>query len=225
MHDIAPRLLAVAHGTVSGPGRTTIQRLVVAIRAARPSVRVDLCFLDVLEPRLPEALNDSPTVVVPLLLSTGYHVQTDIPDAIAPYPAAVAARHLGPHPLLVEALVARLGSVGDHDSPVLVGAGSSRSQAADELARTAELLGERLGRPVTVLTMADDLPAALSELPGQVRIATYLLAEGQFVMALRTAAAAAGAAVSEPLGAHPAIVQLVWMRYDEAVGGLTPRVR
>jgi sirohydrochlorin ferrochelatase len=217
MHDTAPRLLAVAHGTASPEGAATTARLVAAIAAARPAVRVDLCFLDVVSPRLPDALDDTPTIVVPLLLSTGYHVQTDIPAAVARFPATRVARHLGPHPLIVDALVDRLGGDGDRNpaATVLVGAGSSRAEAAAELATTGELLGERLGRPVTVLTMGDDLSSAFAALPRPFEVATYLLAEGQFVTTLRTAAGGS-AAVSEPLGVHPALVELVWTRYDEA---------
>ncbi|MGI8680513.1 MAG: sirohydrochlorin chelatase [Jatrophihabitans sp.] len=221
MHDTAPRLLAVAHGTASVPGRTTIDQLLAAVAAARPSVHVELCFLDVLDPRLPGALDDTtPTVVVPLLLSTGYHVQSDIPAAVALYPRTSVARHLGPHPLIVDALLERLGAVGADDSVVLVGAGSSRSQGTDELARTAELLGEQLDRPVAIATMAADLTRVLGGPPAPVRVATYLLAEGRFVTTLRTAARDVGATVSGPLGAHPAIVELVCTRYDEAVASV-----
>src|SRR4051812_47031522 len=114
MHDIAPRLLVVAHGTASVAGAATTARLVDAVRAVRPPVEADLCFLDVASPRLSEtlaAMDERPTVVVPLLLSTGYHVQADIPSIVAPHLAVRVARHLGPHPLLVEALVDRLGTV------------------------------------------------------------------------------------------------------------------
>jgi sirohydrochlorin ferrochelatase len=218
MHDTAPRLLAVAHGTASPEGAATTARLVTAIADARPAIRVDLCFLDVVSPRLPDALDERPTVVVPLLLSTGYHVQTDIPAAVAGLPHVRVARHLGPHPLLVDALVDRLGQ-GDRSagSTVLIGAGSSRTEAAAELAATGDLLAERLGRPITVLTMADELTPAMAALPRPVEVATYLLAEGQFVTNLR-AAAGGLAIVSDPLGVHPALVELVWRRYDTALG-------
>jgi sirohydrochlorin ferrochelatase len=211
MHDNAPRLLVVAHGTAAEAGAATTARLVEAVRAARPDVPVDLCFLDVVAPRLPDALDERPTVVAPLLLSTGYHVESDIPAAIAPYPAARVARHLGPHPLLVDALVDRLGAASG--PVVLVGAGSSRPAARAELEETGRLLGERLGQLVPVLTMADDLRSAFRPL-APVRVATYLLAEGRFVDTLRGAADGLGS-VAPPLGVHPALVRLVWERYDE----------
>jgi sirohydrochlorin ferrochelatase len=46
-----------------------------------------------------------------------------------------------------------------------------------------------------------------------VRVATYLLTEGQFVDSLRAAADGLGT-VADPLGVHPALVRLVWQRFD-----------
>jgi len=210
-----PRLLAVAHGTAAADGSATTARLVDAIRAARRAVTVDLCFLDVVAPRLSDALDERPTVVVPLLLSTGYHVQTDIPAAVTGRPAARVARHLGPDELLVDVLLDRLPA-GSGGSVALVGAGSTRSEAAAELAEMGRLLGSRLASRVQVLTLGEDVRAGLEKLAPPVRVATYLLAEGQFVISLRAAAEGIGP-VAGPLGVHPALVQLAWQRYDEAI--------
>jgi sirohydrochlorin ferrochelatase len=222
--DKPPRLLLVAHGTASRVGTTTTGALVEAVQAARPTVAVSICFLDVTDPRLHVALVGlpGPVVLVPLLLSTGYHVQDDIPAAVANRPDVRLARHLGPHPLLTDALVDRLPA-GD-GTVVLVGTGSSRPEAMPELAEAGALLADRVGQPVTVLTMADELRARLGELPPPRRVATYLLAEGRFVDLL-CGAASGIAAVAAPLGAHPALVRLVWTRYDEAVDGTRWTVR
>src|SRR5882757_1164499 len=74
-------LLAAAHGTRSVAGLATIRALIDQVRLARPALDVDLCFLDVLGPRLAERLDalPGPAVVVPVLLSAGYHVLDDIP--------------------------------------------------------------------------------------------------------------------------------------------------
>jgi sirohydrochlorin ferrochelatase len=160
-------------------------------------------------------LDQQPTVVVPLLLSTGYHVQTDIPAAVANHPSVKVARHLGPDPLLVDVLLDRLPT-GSGGSVALVGAGSSRPEASDELAEMARLLAGRLDESVHAFNLGDDVRAALQRLPRPIRVATYLLAEGQFVTSLR-AAAEGIATVAEPLGVHPALVELVWQRYDEAI--------
>ena len=212
------RLLVVAHGTRSPSGRATVGRILAAVAAARPTITVELAYLDVLSPTLPMKLDDRPTVVVPLLLSTGYHVQTDIPDAVAAFPATTVTPHLGPDDLLVDALSDRLGPAPD-GSVALVGAGSTRTGATAELAETGRRLAVRTGRPVTVLTMSDDLGAGLQALAPPVRAATYLLAGGYFVDTLRRAAEGV-ATVAEPIGAHPAVVELVWRRYDGAPGKL-----
>jgi sirohydrochlorin ferrochelatase len=211
------RLLLVAHGTGSPAGSATTRALLEAVQAARPGVHAELAFLDVVAPSLADSLDDSPTVVVPLLLSTGYHVQTDIPSLVAPHPATRVAAHLGPDPLVVRAVHERLlaARAGSPTTTVLVGAGSSRPEAFDELRAAAALLGEQVGRTVPVLTMADDLRARLHALPGPVEVATYLLAEGRFVSTLLDAASGT-ATVSAPIGVHPAVVDLVWQRYDEA---------
>jgi sirohydrochlorin ferrochelatase len=216
MTEPPPRLLVVAHGTASAEGRATTESLVAAIAAVRPDVLVEHCYLDVAEPTLTDLLDDTPTVAVPLLLSTGYHVRTDIPAAVAGYPRTVVARHLGPDDRLVDVLADRLGPLEAGTTVVLAGAGSSRSEARAELDETAARLARRLDTPVDVLTMADDLPAELGARPRPLAVATYLLATGQFVRTLD--AAAQDAVVAAPLGVHPRLVELVWRRYDDAVG-------
>jgi sirohydrochlorin ferrochelatase len=212
MDDQLPRLLVVAHGTVSAEGSATTARLVAAVAVSRPGIDVDLCFLDVAAPRLAAALDGRPTIVVPLLLSTGYHVQTDIPAAVAPYAHVRVAAHLGPDPLIADAIVDRLGDT-DAAGVALVGVGSSRPDAAGELATMAGLLGARLEREVATATASADLPATLAALPAPVRVAAYLLAEGQFLTTLRAAVGSRGS-VTEPIGVHPALVELIWRRYD-----------
>jgi sirohydrochlorin ferrochelatase len=158
---------------------------------------------------------------VPLLLSSGYHVLEDIPGVVADRPQVRVARHLGPDPLVIDAVVDRLAAARGTAvmrTTVLVGAGSSNPAAAGDLARAADQLAGRLGRAVAVLTLGDDVRAALAAAPAPVEVATYLLADGQFVDTLRAAAAdGPGAIVADPIGVHPALVALVLDRYDEAL--------
>ena len=216
---IAPRLLLAAHGTESGAGSRTLAAFRDALASARPTLDVSLCFLDVARPSLADALDatrDAPTVVVPLLLSTGYHVESDIPAVVDGRPAVRVTAHLGPDPLVIEAVADRLPP-SPAGTVALVGVGSSRPAAAAELRTAAALLAERLALPVTALTLAADVTDALRALPGDVAVASYLLAEGRFSDRLAEQARAAGAvAVAPPLGAHPALVRLVLSRYDAA---------
>src|SRR6266536_2929140 len=187
------QLLAAAHGTRSVAGAATVRALISQVRALRPGLAVDLCYLDVQHPRLGARLDAAPgpVVVVPLLLSAGYHVVDDIPSTASS--RARVARHLGPDPAITQVLVSRLASAGG------------------DVAAAAASLADAIGRPVHPLTVGDPLPAGL----GRLAVATYLLGEGFFFDTLRDAAAAAGAALTEPLGADPAIAALILRRYDE----------
>lgn len=217
---MSPTLLAAAHGTRSPAGLATTQRLIACVRDLRPGLPVELCFLDVLEPRLASRLPSlaGPVVVVPVLLSAGYHVHDDIPSVAAD--RATVARHLGPDRVLSDVLGARLAAAGGGaaDSVALVGSPSTRSSASDDLAAAAADLATILGRPVQRLTVDASLADSLAALPGRVAVATYLLSEGHFYDRLRTAASEAGAvAVAAPLGAHPAVAELIVARYEEAL--------
>ena len=98
-----------------------------------------------------------PSVVVPLLLSTGYHVRDDLPAAAAPVAAPVAlAPALGPHPLLAAAQAAGCVAAGARPGQpvVLVAAGSTDPAADTDLARAAALLAETWGGPVELATLS-----------------------------------------------------------------------
>jgi sirohydrochlorin ferrochelatase len=201
-------LLIAAHGTRSEAGHQTISDLVEAVRAARPDIRVEVGYLDVLTPTFPDALAglDGPVVVVPGLLSVGYHVTHDIPAAVGSRSDVRVTRHLGPSPLLTRALAARLREAGSSGAVTLVATGSSDPLAASETDQAAWLLSHALRRPVTARALTDDSP-----IDGDA--AAYLLAEGVFY---DKATRLTTGVISRPLGVHPAVVELIWQRYDEA---------
>jgi sirohydrochlorin ferrochelatase len=208
-------LLVAAHGTRSPAGSATTRALVSAVSAARPGVPVSLGFLDVASPSLARALDTLPgdVIVVPLLLSAGYHVLTDIPAVVSGRPHVQVARHLGPDPAVIDAVAQRLAdarAARPAATTVLAAIESSVPSARDEVEHAAALLGARLGRPVSVLWLS----AATDAVPPSTEVAVYLLAEGGFLDSLRSTPAGAGV-VAEPVGVHPAVVELVWRRYDE----------
>ena len=207
-------LLIAAHGTRSSAGSATTAALAAAVQAARPDTPVELCFLDVAEPSLSaalDALGNVPVVLIPLLLSSGYHVETDIPAVVAGRDNVRVARHLGPDPAVVDAVAQRLDEAGGDAGPVLLASiASSRSSARAEVDLAAARLSERLGRPVTVLPLGSG-----TDVPDPVpAIATYLLAEGGFLDGLRAKVAGRGV-MAAPIGVHPDLVRLVWERCDE----------
>ena len=80
-------LVACAHGTRGADGRRAVGTLVAAVQAARRDLVVRAAFVDVQEPTVADVVHEvtdagSSAVVVPLLLSAGYHVAVDIGRAV-----------------------------------------------------------------------------------------------------------------------------------------------
>lgn len=225
-----PVLLMCAHGTRSPAGEPVIEALrrLVALRC--PDVDVAAAYVDVRAPLVGDRLaalcrDGRRVVVVPLLLSTGYHVEVDIGQAVAAHPGAVAVGPLGPHPWIADVLAQRLWQAGGPPegrqvAVVLAATGSTRPGPADQVRRQAELLAMRLGRPVDVgfaaagaPTVAQAVAAARDSGARAVAVATYLLAPGVFH---ETLAEAGADHVAAPLGAHALLADLVTARYTAA---------
>ncbi|MEU6216528.1 sirohydrochlorin chelatase [Streptomyces sp. NPDC047022] len=235
-----PALVLVAHGSRDPRALATVLTLVERVRELRPQLPVHLGHIELNEPLLPDTLASLGTrraVLVPLLLTRGHHVKYDIPEAAAAARAdTVTAAPLGPHPLLVETLYARLVQAGwpgtlsagrrRASAVVLAAAGSRAPDSAADTRRTARLLAERLGVPVVPAYAS----AATPTVPEAVRALT---ARGRHRIALASCFAApgrfatecAGAApwiAADPLGAHPAMARLVVHRYDRALAAWEP---
>lgn len=224
-----PTLLAVAHGSRHPAATATIAALVRQVERLAPVLDIQMAFVQHAEPSLADALDAAgpDVVIVPLLLSTGYHLTTDIAGAATAIDTAITATGLsprvagplGPDPLLVTALTARLAEAGvPAGTPlVLAAAGSSDPQAAAEVQGQADLLADELGVPVVAAFAAAGRPSvteAVADLRartgGPVAVATYLLAPGYFYDQLRESGADW---VTPPLGDHPAIAAVVIDRY------------
>jgi sirohydrochlorin ferrochelatase len=122
-----PTLIAVAHGTRSPAGRRQVQELAAAVVRRRPGLDVRLCYVDVQEPKVADVVagvvaERADAVVVPLLLSCGYHVRVDIAEAVAGTGFRVTGP-LGPDAVFLEHL--RRNIPRDADAIVLASAGSS----------------------------------------------------------------------------------------------------
>ncbi|GCD45978.1 sirohydrochlorin chelatase [Streptomyces paromomycinus] len=231
-----PTLVAVAHGSRDPAALRTVTALLDRVRELRPGLAVRLGHIELNAPLLPDTLAqlDGQAVAVPLLLARGLHADHDIPAALADAPHLVTrlARPLGPHPLLAEALHARLEEAGARrpNAVVLAAAGSRAPESAADTARTARLLSHRLGGvpvlPAYASAPTDDgppgtplsVPAALRALAARGHrrpaLASCFAAPGRF--AAQCAAAAPGPAAA-PLGDHPALARLVLHRYDQAL--------
>jgi sirohydrochlorin ferrochelatase len=224
-------LVACAHGTRNPTGRRLIAGLALAARRLRPGLETIAAFVDVQPPTVVDvvaglAAEGRPAVVVPLLLSGGYHVHVDIAGAVAAHPAAVAAAPLGPDPRLVAVLAGRLEQVGADPGDrgtavVLAAAGSSDPRAVADVERTAALLQQRWAGPVTTgygsaaePTVPDAVGAARSGGAHRVVVAAYLLAPGHFAEKLADAGADA---VTEPLLPDERVAAVLLDRYDAAL--------
>ena len=227
----SPVLVACAHGTRNPTGRRLIAELALAARRLRPGLTTTAAFVDVQPPTVADVVAElastgHPAVVVPLLLSGGYHVHVDIARAVESAPGAVAARPLGPDPRLVEVLAERLVEAGaDPVDPgnavVLAAAGSSDPRSVADVEATAGLLQERWAGPVTTGYGSAAKPpvpyavaAARSAGASRVVLASYLLAPGHFHDKLTGAGADA---VTAPLLPDDRIAAVLLDRYDAAL--------
>ncbi|WP_127473529.1 sirohydrochlorin chelatase [Microbacterium sulfonylureivorans] len=226
-----PALLAISHGTASAEGQAAVSALVGAVAARLPDVTVRLGHVDVQQPDVAASLDALPAglpiVIVPLLLSAGYHVRVDLKQQSASRDDVSIAPALGPDPRLVDVLLARLAPLGlaADDAVVLAVAGSSDDRANEDCRAIGAMLGERLGRDVTVGFLAAAEPrlgaavaAARATSPARVVVANYLLAPGYFHdLAVRLAD---GSPVARPLldDDQPAasLVDVVVDRYRDA---------
>lgn len=233
----SPVLIACAHGTRNVEGQAAIRQVMAEIEALRPGLTVVEAYVDVQEPELSGVVaglpEGTPAVVVPLLLSTGYHVKVDIPKAIKPRPEVSAAPPLGPDPRLAELLAARLrdAGLGDDDGVLLAAAGSSLPDGSVDSEEQARQLAELLPNKVRVAYGASAEPnvpdgvaalrAEVTEDGGRVIVSSYLLATGYFHDQLFKSGADV---VTAPLLPSPVLAAIALDRYDAVIAGLSSSV-
>jgi sirohydrochlorin ferrochelatase len=254
----SPILIACAHGTSNAQGAAEVNALRDAIAALRPGLDVREAYVDVQQPDLVDVVAGLPddqaagapqtaggpgaagasAVVVPLLLSVGYHVKVDIAKAVKRRPGTVAAAPLGPDPRLAALLDQRLREAGvtDNDAIVLAAAGSSNPNAAisvEELAEQLRALRSNRIVPAYGASAKPSVPEAVAMLReeaaggagagesaggvsvgGRVVVASYLLAPGFFHDQLAKAGADL---VTEPLLPSPVLAEIALERYDAAL--------
>lgn len=259
----SPILIACAHGTSNAQGAAEVNALRDAIAALRPGLDVREAYVDVQQPDLVDVVAGLPAdsaasavaaeggaaageagtagasaVVVPLLLSVGYHVKVDIAKAVKSRPGTAAAAPLGPDPRLAALLDQRLREAGltDNDSIVLAAAGSSNPNAAasvEELAGQLRALRSNRIVPAYGASAKPSVPEAVAMLReeaaggagagesaggvsvgGRVVVASYLLAPGYFHDQLAKAGADL---VTEPLLPSPVLAEIALERYDAAL--------
>jgi hypothetical protein len=178
-------------------------------------------------------------VVVPLLAGPHPRLDAILADLVShAAEPVVLADHLGPHPLVAEALHTRLAEAGLAResrarglSIVAVAGGvvvlADRGDAAVKAAGvTAVLLAARLAAPALPASLDDPegIESALARLRdagvSRPAIASCIIGPETDPDELAAVLARTGTAYTAPLATHPAIGQLVAMRYGAALAGL-----
>ncbi len=222
-----PTLLLVAHGTRYAPGIAELERIASGVRDRLGGPDVRLAYVDVLGPTVSEALRDiaAPAVVVPAFLAAGYHVRHDVPTGVlrSGRQDAIVTPPLGPDPVLGQVMRERLEQAGRRptDRIVFAAAGSSDERATEDVRLAAVQFGRlsgasgRIGYLSTARPLVTDLVATLraTGTKRRIAVATYLLAPGLFHTALHDSGADV---IAEPLGGHPAVIELICDRYASA---------
>jgi sirohydrochlorin ferrochelatase len=245
----APALVLAVPGSASADSEELTGEIVAATAVSCPGVDIRVGYLAGDVQRLDEVLAFGPAgagqlalsaIVVPLL--TGPHPVFDaaLADVAGQAEAPIMlASHLGPHPLLAEALHSRLAESGHARESrarglsivtrangvlVLADRGDEAVQGAGV---AAVLLAARLAVSV-VPASVDDLAGingALTRLRdagvSSLAIAPYVIGPEAQPGEIEGIADQLGAPCAPPLAAHPAIAQLVAIRYGAALAGLS----
>lgn len=183
-------LIACSHGTAHAEGRASITGLVQALRREVHHRDVVSAYVDVQEPSIDDVVRATTgrRLILPLFLSSGYHVNTDIVRASDLDPMVTAVPALGPDWILAEIGVRRLfeAGAGPDDTIVLASAGSSDQRALGDVSKAARLLSAVWGGRIhvgsigggdTPVSEAVDIARAYGH---RVVVSTYLLAPGDF---------------------------------------------
>jgi sirohydrochlorin cobaltochelatase len=237
-------LLVVGHGTKDDEGVAQFHELLDRLRESQDR-QVEGGFLELSSPPIQDAvakLPDGVVDVVPLVLVAAGHSKGDIPAALErerqrhPGITFRYGRPLGPHPLLLEDLTARLEQAGPLSpdlAVVLVGRGATDPDANAEVAKTARLLLE--GREIGTVETAFVSLAEPSVSQGleradrlgykQIVVLPYFLFEGVLPERIRTQTAKwadgrqATVTVAGLIGPSANLAQLVVERAAELAEG------
>ncbi len=233
-------LVAVAHGSRDPRSAATIDRLLDAVRAARPDLDVRTAFLDLSAPRLGDVLSAvhgdgyREAVVVPLLLGHAFHARVDVPAAVEvaqqryPRMRVRIAEVLGPDPRLEASAWRRLVAAGadpgdDELGVILAGAGSSHDPAnqlvRDVAARWAAQASWAGAVAAFAAAAQPDIPAAVELLRARgarrIAVGSWFLAPGllpdRIIHLSRTHSA--HPVLAEPMGPDEPVADLILDRY------------
>lgn len=221
-----PDVVLVGHGSRDPGAARVLQTLRDAVAERLAPLTVVLAWIELGAPLLSdvigpvqEAASRPGPVVIPLLLSRGTHLARDLPET--------ATRPLGPDPLLTQMLLDRVREAGiEPGRPlVLAAAGSADPLGTLDVSEQAKLLQEAWGAPVragfvtsepSLASAAEQAVSAARSDPRHARspaalppaVVSYFIAPGRLPRSARPH--------TEHIGSHPALVELVLLRYRAA---------
>jgi hypothetical protein len=243
-----PALVIAAPGAARPENEETVARIADLAGISCHGALIRVGYLRGSKDHLEEVLDElgsadggPAAVVVPLLSFPNAEADDAIAGAVSAARAPLlTAAHLGPHPLLAEALHARLADVGlaraarvgrisivTAADGVIVGA-AGEEDAVEGAGIVAVLLASRLTMPVAAASLSD--PASIKDAAnrlrdagvGRVALAPCMIGPELTTGTLDAIAALTNTECASPLGSHPAIAQLVAIRYGAALAD--PRV-
>lgn len=188
-------IIAVAHGTDSHDGRATIDSIRASLAQQLEAERageftVHEAYVDVQEPSLDQVAAEfgpeDEVVMVPLLLSTGYHTQVDMQKAAESSPARNVriARALGPSAELAKLQRTRLEEAGwdGYGQIVMAAAGSSRTDGQEDVELQSEILSTLISQyvPHGFVASIDPRIADVAEDYSAEYVSSYLMGRGFF---------------------------------------------
>jgi CbiX len=246
----APALVIAVPGPGADAGSEVAEQIAESASESCPGVDIRLGYLsgdtdtlaDALEACADHSSENAPAaVVVPLLAGPHPIFDVAIERAIGEAAGSVMlAAPLGPHPLLAGALHDRLSEVGlarasrARGLNIAAGANGVIVVVADrgpvaiaDAGVTAVLLAARLAIPAAPASFGDpaSIDAALQRLreagSGYPAIAPCVIGPETDPAEFVQLSESLGAPCAEPLGAHPAIAQLVSVRYGEALARIS----
>lgn len=245
----APALIIAVPGSAAGQHVAAVEEIAAVTESSCPGVEIRVGFADGDAHGLAEnlAFDAPPTgdrplngVLVPLL--AGPHPVLDMAFGRAVDGTSgdvMLGAHLGPHPLIAEALHARLAEAGlaretrsrglsiSHSNFGVLVLADRGEESVQSAGVAAVLLASRLTLPTAHASIDDPagIDAALARLreAGAARpiIAPCVIGPETAQRDLDTVSNAIGAPCAAPLGAHPAIGQLVAIRYGAALTRLS----
>jgi sirohydrochlorin ferrochelatase len=239
----APHLIIAVPGAASPESDATAAAVASLAASSCRGAAVQVGYLEGDRDTLPGALaaleggpEVTPAVIVPLVAFSHPGIKAAVAAAIAATRArCLAGLPLGPHPLLAEAVHARLAeaglarvtragriSIASAAEGIIVGAAGG-PEAVAEAGVVAVLLASRLTIPAVAASLTD--PASVRTAAEQLRAARVT----RVVLApcvigpelppgtLGRVTAETGLACAAPVGGHPAVGQLVAIRYGAAL--------